>query len=244
MRNSLLAAAVVAALASAATTGIWLRPLIRATPLADVPYGVSVALNLFDISVLVLAVLLLARPRPRLARLIGLSAPIVRPALFAAALFGPAALVAGILSAAPAAYEWGDVVFGGVIFPLFEEIGFRGFALGALMTLCGWRFLPAALVPAALFGVAHFWQGDGPLEIAGVVAITGLGGLFFGWLFVRWGFNLWPAVFVHAGLNTLWTVFALGDDALGGGLGNALRFGVVAAATGLTILIAPRRSAV
>jgi membrane protease YdiL (CAAX protease family) len=31
----------------------------------------------------------------------------------------------------------------------------------------------------------------------------GFGGLLFGWLYVRWGFNLWPAFFVHAGLNTL-----------------------------------------
>ena len=243
MRNPLLAAAVLAALVSASTSGAWLRPLFRQTPLADIPYGVSVALNLFDLAVLALAILLLARPRPGLARLAGLTAPIARPALFGALLFAPAFAIAFFAASPPAAFTPGDIVFGGVLFPLFEEIGYRGLALGALMTLCGWRFLPAALLPALVFGAAHFWQGRSPEEIAGVVAITGIGGLLFGWLFVRWDFNLWPPFFVHAGLNSLWTVFALGDNALGGLLGNGLRLGVVAAAVALTFVLAPRRPA-
>jgi len=108
------------------------------------------------------------------------------------------------------------------------------------MGLCGWRFFPAALAPALLFGLAHISQGSEPMEIAGIVAITAVGGLLFGWLFVRWGFNLWPAIFVHMGLNALWSVFALGDNAIGGWFGNALRLAVIAAGVGLTLLLAPK----
>jgi hypothetical protein len=52
---------------------------------------------------------------------------------------------------------------------------------------------------------------------------------------VRWGFNLWPAFFVHAGLNTLWIVFDLGSNAVGGWLGNVVRAGVVTGAIVLTL---------
>jgi hypothetical protein len=60
-----------------------------------------------------------------------------------------------------------------------------------------------------------------------------LGGLLFGWLYARWDYNIWPPVFLHSGLNGLWTFFALGDTAVGGEFGNAVRFGTAA----LTIVV-------
>ena len=77
------------------------------------------------------------------------------------------------------------------------------------------------------FGAGHVVAGADPLEAAGVAAVTGLGGLFFGWLFVRWGFNLWPAIFAHVGFIALFEAFTLGDTALGGQLLIAIRLGVV-----------------
>ncbi|NWG70430.1 MAG: CPBP family intramembrane metalloprotease [Parvularculaceae bacterium] len=228
-------------LASAAFSGPILRPLLSATPLAEIRYGVSTAINLVDLAVLAAVILALGgRDGRNLLAVSGLSAPIARPALFAAAILGPLAATAALL--APVADDLDPIALGmtGIAFPAMEEIGFRGLAIGALMRLCGWRFPPAALAPAALFGLAHLAQGDAPAEIAGVVAVTALGGLLFGWLFVRWGFNLWPPIFLHAGLNTAWSVFDLGDNAVGGWLGNALRLGAVAAAIGLTLLLSPR----
>lgn len=244
MRNPLLVAAVAVALLGMATLGPILRPYLLETPLADIRAGVSFALYGVDLLLIAAAIVLFGGAgRPSLLALSGLRAPIVRPALFAALLFAPAAAIAALSAPVSDTFDAFEIATGGVIYPLFEEIGFRGLALGALMTLCGWRFLPAALLPAAFFGAAHFWQGESPVEVAGVVAITGLGGLFFGWLFVRWGFNLWPPLFLHVGLNTLWTVFALGENAIGGWFGNALRFSVVAAAVALTLGLAPRRTA-
>lgn len=241
IRIVLLAVGVTAALVQAAFFGKVLRPFLADTPLADIRYGVSLAVNLFDL--LIFAAIIVAfggAARPSLLKLTGLAAPVGRPALFALLLFGPAAAIA--YWAAPIAQDFkaDDLAMKGVVFPIIEEIGFRGMALGALMILCGWRFLPAAILPAAIFGLAHFWQGQSPAEIAGVVAITALGGLVFGWLFVRWGFNLWPPIALHVGLNSLWLVFNLGENAIGGWLGNALRVGVIAGAIGLTLLMAPK----
>ncbi|MCR5873053.1 CPBP family glutamic-type intramembrane protease [Phenylobacterium sp. J426] len=94
-------------------------------------------------------------------------------------------------------------------------------------------------MPALMFGLVHAGQGSDPASIAGVVAITGLGGLLFGWLFVRWDFNLWPPILLHVGMNSLWIVFALGENALGGWLGNALRLGIVVGAVLLTLRMTP-----
>lgn len=244
MRKPSLVVAVAFALLGMSTLGPILRPALLETPLAHVRAGVSFALYGVDLLLIVAAVVLFGgRDRPSLLVLSGLRAPILRPALFAALLFVPAAAIAAYSATVSDRFDAFEIATGGVLYPLFEEIGFRGLALGALMSICGWRFLPAALLPALFFGAAHFWQGKGPEEIAGVVAVTALGGVMFGWLFVRWQFNLWPPFFLHAGLNTLWTVFALGETALGGWFGNALRFGVVAAAVALTVALAPRRKA-
>ena len=80
-------------------------------------------------------------------------------------------------------------------------------------------------------------------EVLGIVAITGLGGLLFGWLFVRWGFSLWPPIFLHMGMNSLWIAFDLGENAIGGLLGNVERVVVVVLAIALTLWLTRRRQA-
>jgi uncharacterized protein len=240
--RALLTVGVIAALIGADQLD-GLRPALKATPLASIPYGVTTAINAAGLALLAAVILLFGGREARpLARLSGLSAPIGRPLLFAAAIFIPATIIAVLIAKPAADISLYDQAFLSVIFPVMEEIGFRGLAIGALMRLAGWSFALAALAPAAVFGAAHLWQGDSPMEIAGVVAITGVGGFLLGWIFVRWGFNLWPAIFAHVGLNALWGFFDLGDNAVGGWTGNALRLGVIAAAIGLTLLMAPKKA--
>lgn len=241
-RSILVAAAVIAGLVTAIFIDA-LRPALKATLLGDIGFGVSFALN--ALALLAFAVLVGAtkgRDAPSLLRLTGLAAPIGRPLLFAAAIFAPAAALAHAIAPPASDLSLYDQAFLSVIFPFMEEVGFRGLAVGALMRVAGWGFAPAALLPAAVFGAAHLSQGDGPAEVAGIVAITAVGGLVLGWLFMRWAFNLWPAIFAHAGLNALWGFYDLGENALGGWTGNALRLGIIAAAIGLTLVMAPRRS--
>lgn len=241
LQRYVLAAGVLIALAAGILSDDALRPPLRETPLADIRYGVSTAVNVLGLVALAAVIALLGGRKGRdLLSLSGLRAPVARPILFALGLFLPATAISA--ASAPIADDLSlyDLAFTAGLFPVMEEIAFRGLALGALMGLCGWRFFPAALAPALLFGLAHISQGSEPMEIAGIVAITAVGGLLFGWLFVRWGFNLWPAIFVHMGLNALWSVFALGDNAIGGWFGNALRLAVIAAGVGLTLLLAPK----
>ena len=144
-----------------------------------------------------------------------------------ACLFVPATLVMLVFGSSSQTNGPVDLFFGGMVFSMAEEITYRGLATGILLLVCGWNFWAAALLPAAIFGFAHAAQGSGLAEIGGIIAITGLDGLFFSWLYVRFGNNLWPAFILHAGLNALWSAFDLGQNALGGWIGNGLRITVV-----------------
>jgi hypothetical protein len=46
---------------------------------------------------------------------------------------------------------------------------------------------------------------------------------------------------LHVGLNALWLIFDLGENAIGGWLGNGLRLSVVVTAIAATFWLAPRR---
>lgn len=240
-KSLILAAAVGAALVWTTFSGALVRPLLAGV---EIPYARAVAANLSDLAVMALLLGLAARAGPgRLFGLTGLAAPIVRPLAWAGLLFVPAAVIAAATAPVSPDLKALDLFWQGVGFPVFEEIVYRGLAVGALIAWAGWRWWAACLAPALMFGLVHAGQGSDPASVAGVVAITGLGGLLFGWLFVRWGFNLWPAILLHIGLNSLWIVFALGDNALGGWLGNGLRLAVVGAAIGLTFRMAPAHAA-
>jgi membrane protease YdiL (CAAX protease family) len=230
-----LSAAVILGLISAAI----LTRVLREAGILEllVPVAALRGAAAYGIDLLVLVALVLGIGRvslTELGRCIGLVWPPHRSSGMIAALFIPAGIVAyvvtGLSSEAGSPEFAGDMLFLAVVAPLFEEVLFRGLALGVLVRLAGWQFLPAVLLQAVIFGLAHMFNGSAPGEIAGIVAITGLGGLVFGWLYVRCGYDLWPALALHVGLNGLWGLFALGENAIGGALGNGLRIAIVLAA--------------
>lgn len=79
-----------------------------------------------------------------------------------------------------------------LIAPICEEIFFRGFAFAGLLN--GMALIPAALLSAALFAVAHTDLGSlVPLFIIGLV---------LAW--ARWrSDSLWPGIIIHIANNTL-----------------------------------------
>lgn len=239
-QSILVALALSAALVFTTVSGDLLRPFLSVDPIARVPYLRSAFTSLADVIVLIALVSLAALRSPAsVFALAGLDARPFRPLVWAVVVFAPTVAYA-LLMAPVAAFDPG-IWWTGLGGPFMEELAYRGLAIGVLMRLCGWSLWPACLLPAAFFGAVHMWQGEDPASIAGVVAITGAGGLLFGWLFVRWGFSLWPAFLLHAGLNLQWSIFDLGDNAIGGMTGNVLRFAVVALAIALTFVMAPRR---
>lgn len=236
-----IAAAVSIALFYSTQSGTLLRPLFVDLP--QIAYLRSALTSISDALVLIASAAVAAWRSPVLiAGLAGLRAPIVRPLLWAALWLVPALALCLAFATPTPGVGLADVAWLGFGGPFVEEVVYRGLAIGVLVRLCGWHWLAACLLPAVFFGLAHWGQSDDPGSIAGIVVLTGVGGLLFGWLFVRWGFNLWPAILLHIGLNTLWLVFDLGENALGGWLGNAMRIGVIIIAVGASFWLAPRKA--
>lgn len=221
-------AAVVVGLVAMSFSGDAVRALPLPARIADIPYARSTLAYLVDIALMLLLLRFFGGVGlPTIREALALHRPWRSAALMGVCLFVPATLVMLVFGAVSRSNGPVDLVFGGLVFPLAEEVTYRGLATGILLLVCRWTFWAAALLPAAIFGFAHAAQGSGIGEVGAIVAITGLGGLFFSWLYVRFGNNLWPAFVLHAGLNTLWSAFDLGENALGGWLGNGLRIAVV-----------------
>jgi len=122
-----------------------------------------------------------------------------------------------------------------------EEVLFRAFFFGFLFRFAGWGFLPAALLAAAVFGAEHLYQGKGAADSAAVFAITAIGAIWFAWLYVEWGYNIWVPAAFHVLMNFYWLLFAISDTAVGSVTANALRLGVILLSVAVTIIAARRR---
>lgn len=116
----------------------------------------------------------------------------------------------------------------------FEEYLFRGFLFGLLFFKLKWGFIPASLLGALIFGLAHIYQGNTISETTGVFFVTALGAIWYAWLYVEWD-SLWVPVFLHALMNLSWALFDVSDTALGGLYPNLFRIITVALTIILTI---------
>lgn len=206
---------------------------------------------------------------PRMAALavLGYGAYLLFPLGLAAALFGPArafsalgldrSILAGLkiglvgtcvlplgyaatAAFAPAADPLYEALRGAILPGIAEEFLFRAFLFGFLFRFAGWGFLPAALVGAAIFGAGHLYQGEALLDSAAVFAITALGGLWFAWLYVEWGYNVWVPAAFHVLMNLYWGLFAISETALGPLSANALRVAVILISVAMTVRFARR----
>lgn len=218
--------------------------IVRLPPLPEVltgiPYLRSSLAFVIDIASMLVLLRFVGGVSPgAIADALGLAKPLRAAALMGAMIFIPALALMAALGTPSDEANAVDLVLLGVVFPIAEEVAYRGLATGILLIVCGWRFWTAALLPAVVFGLAHATQGDEAMEIAGIVAITGLGGLFFSWLYLRFGYNLWPSIIMHSGMNLIWSAFDLGENAIGGWVGNAMRVAVVAGAIALTLWAIP-----
>ncbi|HXF51227.1 MAG TPA: type II CAAX endopeptidase family protein [Dehalococcoidia bacterium] len=83
-----------------------------------------------------------------------------------------------------------------IVAPLVEEMFFRGFVFGGLVSRIGWA--PAALASGVLFGAVH---GNSPDALPLIVPFT-LIGAAFAWGYYRTG-SLWVSVAAHFLFNTI-----------------------------------------
>jgi membrane protease YdiL (CAAX protease family) len=139
---------------------------------------------------------------------------------------------------APQMPDLGSLVASGIAGTFAEEVAFRGFLFRQFRRWVGFPFWVAAILSSALFGVAHYGQGHTLAGSLAATAVTFLGGVLFCWLTERSG-DLWAAIVLHAGLNLVWTIFQLGDNAVGNLPANAAR--LTAVGTVIVITLARRR---
>jgi len=171
----------------------------------------------------------------RSARELGLRAPVKRALLFAFIATLPMLLAFAFTSSINPNMTFLTVGVGCIVAPFAEEVLFRSFMFRQLYRRAGLGFWLSALIPSVLFSLGHLYQSDDLWELIGISAITGLGSLFFCWVFTRWQDNLWAIFGLHGLMNLWWEVFAVDDTALGGWLANAARVFVIGLAVVLTI---------
>ena len=171
---------------------------------------------------MVLAMLLLHKPHNYLEEL-GMRKQFGRPLIFALLCTLPMFIGYGILSGFEVSISKNTMVRGVLCAALFEELYFRGFLFGQLFRKARLGFFPAAMTGALFFGAAHIYQGNSPLDSLGVFAITFMGAGFFAWAYVEWKYNLWIPIFLHLFMNLSWTMFTIGDNAMGGLWANIFR---------------------
>ncbi|MGA9854458.1 MAG: CPBP family intramembrane glutamic endopeptidase [Gammaproteobacteria bacterium] len=114
-----------------------------------------------------------------------------------------------------------------IVFGLFtgfaEETLFRGFAFGLLYRKVHLGFWLSIILPTVFFAAGHLYQVHGILDSLGILAVTGLGSLWFAWLYVRWEYNLWVPIAMHGLMDSWWTVFSASGTALGNTEANLAR---------------------
>lgn len=171
----------------------------------------------------------------RAARELGLLAPIGRGLVFATIASLPMLIAFALTSSVNPNMTLLTVGVGCFIAPFAEEVLYRSFLFRQLYRRARLGFWISALAPSVLFAAAHLYQSDNLMELLGIVAITGTGGIGFCWFFMKWRDNLWVVFGLHAMMNLWWEVFAVDDTALGGWLANGARLGTVVIAVLLTI---------
>lgn len=170
---------------------------------------------------------------------LGLAAPAARALLFAFLVTSPMLLGPLLLGRLSSEIELPDLLFSAAVWPLAEEILFRGYAFGQLHREGGLGLWSAAILTGAIFGVLHLSQASVqqlPLsgEI-GTVLLISVGGILFAWLYTRWNFNLWVPFGLHLFMNLWWSVFDMAENPLGGWVPNLLRGLTVGLAIILTL---------
>lgn len=192
--------------------------------------------------VLVLLALLCLRPRRSrmsLVQMLGLGASGWKAPLCVLLATLPFWVGCAVTGKLQSSIDWRGMLFTALLFPLAEELVFRGFGFIFSRRALGWRMLPAVLVQALVFGWVH-WVGmeDSALALQ-VFAITFLGGIVFAVLDAMDGYTLWCGLMLHVSLNAAWDVFDVAPSAATGWLGNSLR--VLSAVLAITLVWMVRR---
>ena len=121
-----------------------------------------------------------------------------------------------------------------------EEVLFRCFLFGVLFRVAGWGFLPAAILGALIFGLAHLYQGKAILDSLAVVGITSVAGLWWAWVYVEWDYNPWVPIGFHIFMNGWFVIFTVSNSAILPIVGEIARVSVVLISIAVTLMLKQR----
>jgi membrane protease YdiL (CAAX protease family) len=127
-----------------------------------------------------------------------------------------------------------EILFLAVLSSIVEEIEFRGLGVLVFRRGTGWPFWVVVWPQALLFGLGHIEKGQNMVEMAGLLLLTGTGGVLFAWLAYRWQ-SLWFPLSVHILTNLWWAVFSVSDTALAGRFAFALQLTSIVTAIAITL---------
>lgn len=197
-------------------------------PALPMPYGGSLLDNALAV---LLALLLAALLRPHgvgLMASLGLHGNGWRGPFWVLLASLPCWLGLAVLGTPNTALTALDATMLAVLFPLAEEVLFRGLGFVLLVKLMRGPWSLLALPQALLFGWVH-WLGFGGFDGGGtalfVGAVIALGGFIFAWLDHLDGDALWCGLVLHVSMNMAWNVFNLDDAVALGWQATSLRIG-------------------
>lgn len=213
-------------------------------PPLPIPYGGSLLDNLIAVAVALAAAFLLSRQRANLPRHLGLHWNGWRGPLLTTLATAPCWIGLGLLGKLSNDTSLHDLLFLAVLFPLAEEIVFRGFGFVFARNDLRWRLAAAVLLQALAFGLLHWYGagGGGGMALT-IFCMTAVGGVIFAVLDALDGYTIWSGWVFHVSLNAAWNVFIVPDEAIFGWSGNALRLLSAALAIALLWLVRKKTKA-
>ncbi len=186
----------------------------------DAQYLVHPLMRMVLVVIGVLLVYRMARPDDRASMGLAVGCPNAIKGLGLGFVCTLPMLLLGLMSESftPTRYE---IMYTAMMPGITEEIFYRAFMFGLLVQVARCPMWPTAIITGLVFGLAHVDitpdQGQTILgQLGPWIAMIGLGGFMYAWLYWESGWNLWVVIALHIGMNLWWDMFDLTMTPLGG----------------------------
>lgn len=207
----------------------WSYPTI-----SDNPYLQKLFTRTVYFSPMIVAVLI-AFPKEFI-RLLGLSHPPVKPFIYALISCLPIFIIYPLFFEVRSSIEPYSIYSNSILSPFYEEIIYRALFFGALVGLLRWKFWHVVVLNAMAFSFGHLYQAYDLVSTVFTVLITSVASVWWGWMFIRWRYNIWFPLFLHVLMNLAFDLFAVGSGTAAGGVATyAGRLLVIAISVGITL---------